>query len=645
MKRLFKKLVAIILLLIPFLGVNSINVSAQEEKLLYEDFESGKLNLFESLPNDKINLHSLPAYPVKNNDQINGAYSSMIIYEATNSYYENCMSLVYNFINSTYTIAFRYQILEMKTPTFFTAKIAHKSNGMLNRGVGIDKNGIVSTHQIDIVSATVTPESDGIYQAVIVINATNEYNQVQFSANGPCKYVVDDFSLYKGTVTNPTFNSISKKEVTVKLVGSSDFELMDDGCMYTNVTTNNDYEIGGAYTSNNNDKINGYYSKIIYSSTQWASDFISKADVLENNKVYTVSYRYKAINYPGFEFQDNSLIIMGMQCSKASSLQKYIAFTKDGEVSYYRKEGNNKIAWMHGIISLNITDSIDKKYKNVEFVFNTNNENDYTFRMGFYGKGAIVVDDLRIYEGNGSLPLSEPQIKSIDDYPSISLRGVRPSTGWVNIGVNLPKAATTNGEEVYIEIVPENGATTRIDYSDNNVFTPYVDGKHTIIYNVVNKDDFKITTSFEMLIYPEPGVPTITLSDADKQACNGYINEIICLPNPILVDDKDNQVEVIVSGPNGFSSNDRMFLITVPGEYKVTYIAENAKGEKSMATYSFNRTEKKTFFDENSDVFIDTMGNVSSTTTPVIIFIVIGSVLLIGVAVVLVILLKRRAKK
>ena len=41
MKRLFKKLVAIILLLIPFLGVNSINVSAQEEKLLYEDFESG----------------------------------------------------------------------------------------------------------------------------------------------------------------------------------------------------------------------------------------------------------------------------------------------------------------------------------------------------------------------------------------------------------------------------------------------------------------------------------------------------------------------------------------------------------------------------------------------------------------------------
>ena len=558
-------------------------VAAEEQEILNETFDNGSLGAFVSNPNDYIHKSNLPAYPVWTDEKINGAASVMLEYSsASEQFWHKMMVANVPFAEGVYTIAFQYKPLSFDQGAFGTLKIGHTGDDADTRGIGFDMQGIVQTHLINVKEAKAEKSGD-VYQVYFIVEADASYGNIQFSASGGAKFIVDDVRVFAGEVV-PQFSQNVKSEPVRSVISNSNFENNNDESWTTLNEQHGDLYLGGEIISDTSKKLNGYYSKVLYSTNLWATNFITAdSSMFEQNSVYTVAFRYRAFEKEGYPNNENTLVVLGLREAASVSLQKFRCISLEGEPVFYRYENGEKYPFVNDIIHL----KVDKKegYYDVQAVFKTDRANNYIFSIGVYGGGSILLDDVRLIKGLGADSLPEPEARDMTDYPSVIFAGVRPESGYVSKQLELPKAQTKNCPDgPRIEIVQPDKTVAEVDYN-SRVFTPVQAGVHKVIYYATNEAGYETYIYFNMTIKPRPEKPTITVDEKYIDQLSGYTNEIVLLPFPSMTDDEDGIVEVEVTGPEGFFASQRQFLAVKEGVYSVKYTATNGLNESTTFTF------------------------------------------------------------
>lgn len=567
-------------------------VHAAEEPIMSENFDSGSLGAFTSFPNDYIHKSNLPAYPVWSEEKINGTASAMLEYAAdSEQFWHKMMTASVPFAAGTYTVAFQYQPVSFASGAFGTLKIGHAEDDNDTRGVGFDAQGIVQTHLINVKDAKAEKKGN-IYQVYFTVEADAAHNNLQFSASGGAKFIVDDVAVYAGEIV-PQFPENVLRDPDRTVVSNSNFENNNDESWTTLNEQHGESYLGGEIISDTSKKLNGYYSKVLYSSNLWATSFITNdSTMFETNTVYTVAFRYRAFEKEGYPNNENTLVIFGLREAASASLQKFRCISLAGDPVFYRYENGEKYAFISDIIQL----TVDKHdgYNDVQVVFKTDSANNYIFSIGVYGCGSILLDDVRLIKGLGADELPEPEARDMSDYPSVIFAGARPESGYVSKQLDLPRAQTTNCPgDPRIEIVQPDKSIVTVDYAERT-FVPTQDGVHKVVYYARNAAGYESYIYFNMTIKPRPNKPTITVDEKYLNELNGYTNEIVLLPFPEMTDDEDGNVSIEVNGPDGFYASQRQFLATKEGTYTVKYTATNGLNESTDFTFSLQITARPT---------------------------------------------------
>ena len=275
--------------------------------------------------------------------------------------------------NKTYTVAFRYNFVNVTSGAFAYVNIKSSSDVDNAAYLGFDNNGAVTSFGANYIGASF---DKGFYRTTAFVTFTvggaSDYTLV-FGAKGTVGYLLDDVTMTEGTEPSLLDSVFVPRD---KLIFDEDFE---DGYGVLNGIDGN-FAPQGKLAYVEGDVIDGKYSVCAESSnntTVWLCGSGNKVK-LATNEVYTLLFRVKS--------SGNARLCVAVVSDKHGQKSTLANFDKQGR--------------MYSDLSYNVASYVtvpSDDYREIRIIFTTPSEGNLQLRFGAQD-GKISVDNVRLYK-------------------------------------------------------------------------------------------------------------------------------------------------------------------------------------------------------------------------------------------------------
>ena len=275
--------------------------------------------------------------------------------------------------NKTYTVAFRYNFINVTSGAFAYVNIKSSSDVDNAAYLGFDNNGAVTSFGANYIGASF---DKGFYRTTAFVTFTvggaSDYTLV-FGAKGTVGYLLDDVTMTEGSEPSLLDSVFVPCD---KLIFDEDFE---DGYGVLNGIDGN-FAPQGKLAYVEGDVIDGKYSVCVESSnntTVWLCGS-GKNVKLATNEVYTLLFRVKS--------SGNARLCVAVVSDKHGQKSTLANFDKQGK--------------MYSDLSYNVASYVtvpSDDYREIRIIFTTPSEGNLQLRFGAQD-GKISVDNVRLYK-------------------------------------------------------------------------------------------------------------------------------------------------------------------------------------------------------------------------------------------------------
>ena len=313
---------------------------------------------------------------------INGSYSALCGFDATDIFTDSekwgaLLKASRTFdADHSYTIQFRFKIISPSEHFFYL-----ELGGPTGLYIRFDDSGIIENNAG--VSGSVTNCGD-YYLLKTQFDITGEpLNNLLVGTYGGGFIVIDDMSIYQG-VYYPELPEIVKYQPSGTKLIEEGFEGQNFGKYLKGMSYISGVDVFGYRMGYNDEAINGAVSAVIYAGGEWGEEIQTANNLLDENTIYTVCFRYKPL----------SLATGNLTFIVRGDTEKYIALGLDGKVKAFTYSGG---AFYKDISLASVTKRND--YYEASITFCTPFGSPKAI-IGTYGVVEVAIDDFTIYRGN-----------------------------------------------------------------------------------------------------------------------------------------------------------------------------------------------------------------------------------------------------
>lgn len=292
--------------------------------------------------------------------------------------------------NTLYTVYFQYKPIHMPDGTSLAVQ-AENESGSQFKYMRFTSSDVGETACEDGTGWKLYDKSTdyvknmggGIVNVKFSFVTGSEANwHIKFYNAGGGEYAIDNLSVYQGL--NPSDTFTAKKDILNTTVTKVAFENFEDGTFGKFKK-----ETSGAVSFTQDDVLNGTYTVKGSSSAEWYEYMHSDTSKLplKANTMYTLTYRYKVVS------------------STADSVFTFIAKPLDSSAPVstqiwggFKADGSMDASWNSGIKDLK-SKTLGDGTREMYISFTTADRTDYYLALGIHNGGAILVDDVGLYEG------------------------------------------------------------------------------------------------------------------------------------------------------------------------------------------------------------------------------------------------------
>jgi len=411
-------------------------------------------------------------------------------------------------VSTTYTIKFRYKILE-NTKNFFYVMFTNSSNSD-SVYFGFNQDGAVTSFMSNVVGYSITDEGNGVKLATVSLltKGTGAYTKTNFGYEGGGKIAFDDIAIFKG-MNADSLSAIQVNLSNPALEAGANFEdATDSKYFWTQTGTNYTAQVSTDATS----LISGSSSFAIRSTAAWSEELIYDfmAKPLDANTRYTVSFKYKPFTDAAYPYSTSSRFYFIVNSpSLGAGSNKYQAFTADGNAVYLL----NSAPWYNGIEDFVITPNASG-YFDANVTFTTQDASDVRFMFGVANGGAYSLDDIKVSKGlgvssqailNNSKYLSSFNFNSLSPavigaFSTLNISATVPAgtnlTNLVATFVTSPTSTVTVNGVPQVSGVTANDFTNPVVYRDTAEDGSFLD--YTVTVTKIALDSSKVLSAFSL---------------------------------------------------------------------------------------------------------------------------------------------------